>query len=73
MNKVHPRGYLGLQDWLWWANTVIGGLLLGIVCLLLAMFVLGSRSADEPCDRLVAYCAVRVRTAQPPPSAGVTP
>jgi hypothetical protein len=21
MNKVHPRGYLGRQDWLWWAHT----------------------------------------------------
>jgi hypothetical protein len=21
MNKVNPRGYLGRQDWLWWALT----------------------------------------------------
>jgi hypothetical protein len=23
MNKVHPRGYLGCQDWLWWAHTFV--------------------------------------------------
>jgi len=22
MNKVNPRGYLGRQDWLWWALTL---------------------------------------------------
>jgi len=24
MNKVNPRGYLGRQDWLWWALTTRG-------------------------------------------------
>jgi hypothetical protein len=25
MNKVNPRGYLGRQDWLWWAHTPADG------------------------------------------------
>jgi hypothetical protein len=26
LNKVNPRGYLGSQDWLWWAHTFNGRL-----------------------------------------------
>lgn len=31
MNKVNPRGYLGRQDWFWWALTIFRYLDAGIL------------------------------------------
>jgi uncharacterized membrane protein YhaH (DUF805 family) len=31
MNNVNPRGYLGRQDWLWWALTIFRYLDAGIL------------------------------------------